>query len=108
MSCHGVLWSSPAGCLSPAVVCEVAVGHKYGLVYPGLGWIIWRDATHLPGALCRLVLLRKSSRLLASRVSPAISCSHPAVGCTTCLPAPAPAPAPALHFTAACRLGATA
>ncbi len=19
-------------------------GHKYGLVYPGLGWIVWRDA----------------------------------------------------------------
>jgi len=23
-------------------------GHKYGLVYPGVGWIIWRDASHLP------------------------------------------------------------
>jgi glutamate decarboxylase len=20
------------------------VGHKYGLVYPGVGWIVWRDA----------------------------------------------------------------
>ncbi|KAL4856151.1 Glutamate decarboxylase 1 [Chlorella vulgaris] len=28
-----------------------ASGHKYGLVYPGLGWIIWRDATHLPEAM---------------------------------------------------------
>jgi glutamate decarboxylase len=23
-------------------------GHKYGLVYPGVGWIIWRDEEHLP------------------------------------------------------------
>jgi glutamate decarboxylase len=25
-----------------------ASGHKYGLVYPGVGWIIWRDAEALP------------------------------------------------------------
>ncbi|MCP4363773.1 MAG: glutamate decarboxylase [Planctomycetes bacterium] len=23
-------------------------GHKYGLVYPGVGWIVWRDAAELP------------------------------------------------------------
>lgn len=23
-------------------------GHKYGLVYPGLGWIIWKDKKYLP------------------------------------------------------------
>ena len=23
-------------------------GHKYGLVYPGLGWIVWRDKSYLP------------------------------------------------------------
>lgn len=23
-------------------------GHKYGLVYPGIGWIVWRDKAHLP------------------------------------------------------------
>jgi glutamate decarboxylase len=26
-------------------------GHKYGLVYPGVGWIIWRDQDALPGDL---------------------------------------------------------
>ncbi|GFH40535.1 glutamate decarboxylase [Lactococcus insecticola] len=26
-------------------------GHKYGLVYPGIGWIIWRDKTYLPEEL---------------------------------------------------------
>jgi glutamate decarboxylase len=25
-----------------------ASGHKYGLVYPGLGWVIWREAEDLP------------------------------------------------------------
>jgi glutamate decarboxylase len=25
-----------------------ASGHKYGLVYPGVGWAIWRDAAALP------------------------------------------------------------
>jgi glutamate decarboxylase len=23
-------------------------GHKYGLVYPGVGWVLWRDAEALP------------------------------------------------------------
>ena len=23
-------------------------GHKYGLVYPGIGWVVWRDKTYLP------------------------------------------------------------
>ena len=26
-------------------------GHKYGLVYPGVGWIVWRDADALPDEL---------------------------------------------------------
>jgi len=26
-------------------------GHKYGLVYPGLGWVVWRDAQWLPEEL---------------------------------------------------------
>jgi glutamate decarboxylase len=25
-----------------------ASGHKYGLVYPGVGWVVWRDAQYLP------------------------------------------------------------
>jgi glutamate decarboxylase len=25
-----------------------ASGHKYGLVYPGVGWIVWRDPAALP------------------------------------------------------------
>lgn len=24
-------------------------GHKYGLVYPGLGWVVWKDRKYLPG-----------------------------------------------------------
>jgi glutamate decarboxylase len=28
-----------------------ASGHKYGLVYPGVGWIVWRDAEALPDDL---------------------------------------------------------
>ncbi|WP_336628672.1 MULTISPECIES: glutamate decarboxylase [unclassified Microbacterium] len=26
-------------------------GHKYGLVYPGLGWVVWRDAEALPESM---------------------------------------------------------
>jgi glutamate decarboxylase len=26
-------------------------GHKYGLVYPGVGWIVWREASDLPSEL---------------------------------------------------------
>jgi glutamate decarboxylase len=33
------------------VVSINASGHKYGLVAPGVGWIIWRDEDHLPEEL---------------------------------------------------------
>ena len=26
-------------------------GHKYGLVYPGLGWVVWRDKDYLPAEM---------------------------------------------------------
>ncbi|OBS08746.1 glutamate decarboxylase [Acidihalobacter prosperus] len=32
----------------PNVVSINASGHKYGLVYPGVGWAVWRDQEHLP------------------------------------------------------------
>jgi glutamate decarboxylase len=32
----------------PRVKSINASGHKYGLVYPGVGWVIWRDAESLP------------------------------------------------------------
>lgn len=35
----------------PRVVSINTSGHKYGLVYPGVGWIIWRDKEHLPDEL---------------------------------------------------------
>jgi glutamate decarboxylase len=35
----------------PRVASINASGHKYGLVYPGVGWAIWRDADALPADL---------------------------------------------------------
>jgi glutamate decarboxylase len=35
----------------PNVVSINASGHKYGLVYPGVGWAVWRDKEHLPEEL---------------------------------------------------------
>ena len=32
----------------PRVASINASGHKYGLVYPGVGWVVWRDAQALP------------------------------------------------------------
>ena len=32
----------------PRIVSINTSGHKYGLVYPGLGWVVWRDAKALP------------------------------------------------------------
>lgn len=31
----------------PRVVSINASGHKFGLVYPGIGWVLWRDRAHL-------------------------------------------------------------
>jgi glutamate decarboxylase len=35
----------------PRVRSINASGHKYGLVYPGVGWVIWRDRSDLPDDL---------------------------------------------------------
>ncbi len=35
----------------PRVVSINTSGHKYGLVYPGVGWALWRDAESLPEEL---------------------------------------------------------
>jgi glutamate decarboxylase len=35
----------------PRVASINTSGHKYGLVYPGLGWVAWRDADALPEEL---------------------------------------------------------
>ncbi|WP_018680494.1 glutamate decarboxylase [Actinokineospora enzanensis] len=32
----------------PRVASINTSGHKYGLVYPGVGWVLWRDADALP------------------------------------------------------------
>jgi glutamate decarboxylase len=32
----------------PRVQSINASGHKYGLVYPGVGWVVWRDKSALP------------------------------------------------------------
>lgn len=35
----------------PRVASINASGHKYGLVYPGVGWVVWRDPESLPQEL---------------------------------------------------------
>ncbi|MGZ4395156.1 MAG: glutamate decarboxylase [Gaiellaceae bacterium] len=35
----------------PRVASINASGHKYGLVFPGVGWIVWRDSDALPADL---------------------------------------------------------
>jgi glutamate decarboxylase len=35
----------------PRVASINTSGHKYGLVYPGVGWVLWRDADALPAEL---------------------------------------------------------
>jgi glutamate decarboxylase len=37
--------------LVPRVASINASGHKYGLVYPGVGWVVWREAAALPDDL---------------------------------------------------------
>ncbi|RMZ68617.1 glutamate decarboxylase [Pyrenophora seminiperda CCB06] len=43
----GLLWDFRL----PKVTTINVSGHKYGLVYPGVGWVIWRDPQHLPQEL---------------------------------------------------------
>ena len=48
-------------------------GHKYGLVYPGVGWIVWRDEKYLPEEL-----VFKVSYLGGEMPTMAINFSHSA------------------------------
>lgn len=48
-------------------------GHKYGLVYPGIGWILWRDAKFVPKKL-----IFKVSYLGGEMPTVAINFSHSA------------------------------
>ncbi|MEV4642213.1 glutamate decarboxylase [Actinoplanes sp. NPDC049548] len=43
----GLLWDFRL----PRVASINASGHKYGLVYPGVGWVVWRTAEALPPEL---------------------------------------------------------
>jgi glutamate decarboxylase len=43
----GLLWDFRL----PKVVSINVSGHKYGLVYPGVGWVVWRDPKYLPKEL---------------------------------------------------------
>ena len=36
----------------PRVASINASGHKYGLVYPGVGWVVWRTPTRCPRTWC--------------------------------------------------------
>jgi glutamate decarboxylase len=40
----GLVWDFQV----PRVASINASGHKYGLVYPGVGWVVWRDRDCLP------------------------------------------------------------
>ena len=48
-------------------------GHKYGLIYPGVGWIVWRDEKYLPEEL-----VFKVSYLGGEMPTMAINFSHSA------------------------------
>ncbi|KAF2873934.1 pyridoxal phosphate-dependent transferase [Massariosphaeria phaeospora] len=45
--CPNLLWDFRL----PKVVSINVSGHKYGLVYPGVGWVLWRDPKFLPKEL---------------------------------------------------------
>ncbi|KAF2735618.1 glutamate decarboxylase [Polyplosphaeria fusca] len=45
--CPELLWDFRL----PKVVSINVSGHKYGLVYPGVGWVVWRDPQYLPQEL---------------------------------------------------------
>lgn len=55
------------------VVSINASGHKYGLVYPGVGWVLWRDEQYLPEEL-----IFKVSYLGGELPTMAINFSHSA------------------------------
>ena len=55
----------------PRVQSINASGHKYGLVYPGVGWIVWRDRAALPrGARVRRRVSRRPHADLRPQLLP--------------------------------------
>jgi glutamate decarboxylase len=56
----GASWAMVAPFLDPALAWDFrqprvasinTSGHKYGLIYPGVGWVLWRDVAALPDDL---------------------------------------------------------
>ena len=61
----------PVGLPAPRVVSINTSGHKYGLVYPGVGWVLWRDAEPCRGArLQRQLPRRQHADLRAQLLAP--------------------------------------
>lgn len=50
-------------------------GHKFGLVYPGLGWVVWKDKKFLPEEMSFSV-----NYLGASITQVGLNFSRPATG----------------------------
>ena len=44
------------------VVSINASGHKYGLVYPGIGWVLWKDQKYLPKDLIFFKIWKPNNR----------------------------------------------
>ncbi len=76
----------------PRVQSINASGHKYGLVYPGVGWAVWRDkrgaarrtwSSTSTTSAARCPRSRSTSRAPEARWSPSTSCSRSSAGRAT-------------------------
>jgi Pyridoxal-dependent decarboxylase conserved domain len=47
----GVLLHAVSAGTAPALSPVLGQLRRYGLVYPGVGWVIWRDEAHLPSEM---------------------------------------------------------
>ena len=58
----------------PRVASINTSGHKYGLVYPGVGWVLWRDSDALPAGadLQRELPRRQHAHLRAELLPPGL------------------------------------
>lgn len=59
----------------PTVISINASGHKFGLVYPGLGWLLWRSREYLPESL-----IFHDNYLGNDQISITLNFSKPATG----------------------------
>jgi hypothetical protein len=62
--------------MRPLTFTPISIGHKYGLVYAGVGWVLWRDRKYVPKDMIFKVRLTVSDSPMTQPVASGVQISY--------------------------------